>query len=144
MFSLAINDIREMPDADEEGWLISEPRWLTRDTPTRVGDLVLEVEQHTADLINYYMVTHTSGENFVADQSCLVGMILTGEEEHLCHLFKINERGDQQEVDELDLRNLLVAEITGPRTRTDVEIARHDDVIFYDPPEIESEEEENE
>ena len=66
MFSLAIDELRIVSTKDENQIVVlAEPRWLSRDTATREGDLVIGVEQQTADLINYYMVAHTSSENFV-------------------------------------------------------------------------------
>lgn len=141
MFSLAIDELRIVSTEDENQIVVlAEPRWLSRDTATREGDLVIGVEQQTADLINYYMVAHTSSENFVADDCRTVGMIISGEE-HPCHLFKINNRGDQEFVEELELRPFLFAEISGPRTRKDAEVTKNDHVLFYDPPEVDDEEE---
>jgi len=140
MFSLAIDELRTTStEEDGEIVVIAEPRWYSRDTATREGDLVIGIEQQTADLINYYMVTHTSSENFVADDCKTVGMIVSGEE-HPCHLFKINDRGDQEFVKELELRPFFYAEISGPRTRADAEITRNDKVFFYEPPEVDEEE----
>lgn len=140
MFALAIDELRIDKTEDEhEIVVVSEPRWLSRDTATREGDLVLGVEQPTADLINYYMVAHTSSDKFVADDCQTVGMIISGEE-HPCHLFKINNRGDQEFVEELELRPFFYAEISGPRTSSDAEVTRNDRVLFYDPPAIDEEE----
>ena len=140
MFALAIKDIREYKISQFDSWLISEPRWLEQGSPVRQGDLILGLPQETADLVNYYLLAHLHSDKFEPDIKRTVGMLLGGTHGN-SQLFEIDELGEQKFLRELEFELALFAEITGPLSAPGIEVKVQDEILFYDPPAMNDEEE---